>query len=887
MGVSTRAIMPQAQVSIENYNDHQMWLRFIYASAQDDSGRKWQEFVVSGMTALAITLPQGANEIQWMDWSSDEPGSASQWSPQGSKPFTTNGGEQMKFEPGMDTGGGAPAPAADDDDGDDSGPGDTVVVELANNLDSAVWFKFIYGGGASAEASIGQGALALSVPGNMQKIQFTEWSSNSTGTASEWNAQLSAGKVSEVKYRWTPSNKSFDFGEPKASFEELHPTVVVEFRNMIPGKHIWIKINYDRNPHAVQQVFAPGAFTDLSLPGNALDMEWKEWDSPQPGSDADFAGAVSKPFKGQDGEKMKFDIEVEPEGPPTHIPDTLKVDLNMDGSEDDDILGIAPDLGRNFQEFKRSLQASGNKFVDPGFEMKTHIPYPGATWRRPAQCSSPAMLFPPGGPKGSNVQQGGLGDCWFISAMVIMATSGASTVEEIFEGSDLELGLIVVRFCKNGRFLHVMIDDRLPTEGSTPIYAKNKDPTIWWCPLWEKAYAKLMGGYANLDGGNIEYALQDFTGMPPMVEDFSGLDLDNIALGSDGAEGSPDRMQATYEALYRTQTGKDAQASYENMGQTGSEEDRVQAKRGMLRYMFNKMTKQRSELGLVELAGLSASGGGSEEDMGMGILAGHAYAITDEWDRGEQLLLKIRNPWGNYGWRGDWSDDCDKWTPSAIAESGYTPGDGGDFYMSLMDVLTTFTQRYSVMMVPPSWPRHAILSSWARGTAGGMNGPDTMKNPQFQFTVTGDSFDAFITLQQEDYRMYGKADETHTIGFSIWKKPDDEDILTQPWQNLVTDISSTNINSRAVTVNLSHMLPAYHLAPGDYIVLAQTFQPNKFGKCCVSMVANEDTNLHQINGTSLCRDTMINGVTHHCEDPEQIRMDVDMANDLRRVRHSY
>ena len=106
------------------------------------------------MTALAITLPQGANEIQWMDWSSDEPGSASQWSPQGSKPFTTNGGEQMKFEPGMDTGGGAPAPAANDDDGDDSGPGDTVVVELANNLDSAVWFKFIYGGGASAEVTL-------------------------------------------------------------------------------------------------------------------------------------------------------------------------------------------------------------------------------------------------------------------------------------------------------------------------------------------------------------------------------------------------------------------------------------------------------------------------------------------------------------------------------------------------------------------------------------------------------------------------------------------------------------------------------------------------------------------------------------------------------------
>ena len=77
----------------------------------------------------------------------------------------------------------------------------------------------------------------------------------------------------------------------------------------------------------------------------------------------------------------------------------------------------------------------------------------------------------------------------------------------------------------------------------------------------------------------------------------------------------------------------------------------------MMRYMFNKMTRQKSGLGLVELAGLSAPDGGKEEDMGIGILAGHAYAIIDQWDRGEQILLKIRNPWGNrddYGWRGDW-----------------------------------------------------------------------------------------------------------------------------------------------------------------------------------------------------------------------------------------
>ena len=40
-------------------------------------------------------------------------------------------------------------------------------------------------------------------------------------------------------------------------------------------------------------------------------------------------------------------------------------------------------------------------------------------------------------------------------------------------------------------------------------------------------------------------------------------------------------------------------------------------------------------------------------------------------------------------------------------------------------------------------------------------------------------------------------------------------------------------------------------------------------------------------GTTRCRTTMTDGVTHHCEDPEQIRMDVAMANDLSRVRSQY
>ncbi|XP_076319430.1 uncharacterized protein LOC143230187 isoform X2 [Tachypleus tridentatus] len=53
-------------------------------------------------------------------------------------------------------------------------------------------------------------------------------------------------------------------------------------------------------------------------------------------------------------------------------------------------------------------------------------------------------------------------------------------------------------------------------------------------------------------------------------------------------------------------------------------------------------------------------------------------------------LVRLRNPWGHYSWRGDWSDECSLWT-SELREMLMPHGaDEGVFWMSFSDMLRYF-----------------------------------------------------------------------------------------------------------------------------------------------------------------------------------------------------
>ena len=44
-------------------------------------------------------------------------------------------------------------------------------------------------------------------------------------------------------------------------------------------------------------------------------------------------------------------------------------------------------------------------------------------------------------------------------------------------------------------------------------------------------------------------------------------------------------------------------------------------------------------------------------------MAGHAYTMISVFEVNQTKLLKMRNPWGSFEWKGLYSDNSNKWTP--------------------------------------------------------------------------------------------------------------------------------------------------------------------------------------------------------------------------------
>eukprot|EP00741_Cyanophora_paradoxa_P016067 tig00000042_g15511.t1 len=149
------------------------------------------------------------------------------------------------------------------------------------------------------------------------------------------------------------------------------------------------------------------------------------------------------------------------------------------------------------------------------------------SWLRPAEfCPGTPMLFVRGA-EPSDVIQGELGNCWFISSMAVLATR-KEYLKRLFVlpgRKEVEFalrGLYAVAIYKDEYWHRVVIDDRVLCYryNTKPVYARCHDPNELWVSLLEKAYAKVHGGYEVLVSGFVDYGLKDLTGGVPEVVNF-------------------------------------------------------------------------------------------------------------------------------------------------------------------------------------------------------------------------------------------------------------------------------------------------------------------------------------------------------------------------------
>jgi len=249
-----------------------------------------------------------------------------------------------------------------------------------------------------------------------------------------------------------------------------------------------------------------------------------------------------------------------------------------------------------------------------------------------------------GGISPDDVHQGQLGDCWFLSVLSVLASKPQLVRNLIISDNDeVKTGQYIVRIAECGYWNTVRVDDLLPADPNGALMFCGTLSNELWAPIIEKAYAKLHGGYKNLEGGQISWALHELTGFPVQQYGLNGCSRD-----------------ALWNAL----------TTFNNAGY---------------------------------LLGLSSKAAVFDESYydSVGISPSHAYTVLDiavvtDKQGNRARLVKLRNPWGFQEWKGAFSDGKDfKGIPEPPADSKSNKSEAanqtGVFWISLADVLDYFS----------------------------------------------------------------------------------------------------------------------------------------------------------------------------------------------------
>ncbi|XP_076636456.1 calpain-A-like isoform X4 [Colletes latitarsis] len=480
---------------------------------------------------------------------------------------------------------------------------------------------------------------------------------------------------------------------------------------------------------------------------------------------------------------------------------------------------------QDFNTLRRECLSTGRLFEDPEFPATdsslyfSRSPDRHMEWKRPMEIVDNPQLFVEGFSR-FDIQQGELGDCWLLAAVANLTMDSNLFFQVVPEDQSFEenyAGIFHFRFWQYGRWVDVVIDDRLPTYYGELVYLRSAESNEFWSALLEKAYAKLHGSYEALKGGTTCEAMEDFTG--GVTEMYQ---MDKVP---------PNLFSILLKAFERNSL----------MGCSIEPDPNV----------LEAKTPQ-------------------------GLIRGHAYSITrvkyvdiQTPNRyGRIPLLRLRNPWGNEEeWNGPWSDQSPEWrfiSDNEKEELGLTFDMDGEFWMSFQDFTHYFTQLEICNLNPDSlteddlnagkkkWEMSVFEGEWVRGvTAGGCrNFLETFwHNPQYRITLEypdedDDKCTVIVALMQKNRRAQRRMGaECLTIGFAIYHL-ENPARLPKP-----LDINffkyNASVGSSPVFINLREVTCRFKLPPGVYCIVPSTFDPNEEGEFLLRIFSENQNNMEE------------------------------------------